>query len=108
MVGKSPADDRIFDYEGRNHHHSRLFAVDVKTRERRLIPTGDAVQPNWSPNGHRVAYWGVHKGGQRDIWTVSASGGEPVAVTDDREVDWNPVWSRDGKHLYFSAIAAAV
>ena len=95
------ADDRIFDYEGRNHHHSRLFAVDVKTRERRLIPTGDAVQPNWSPNGHQVAYWGVHKGGQRDIWTVSASGGEPVAVTDDREVDWNPVWSRDGKHLYF-------
>ena len=95
------ADDRIFDYEGRNYHHSRLFAVNVKTRERRLIPTGDAVQPNWSPNGHRIAYWGVHKGGQRDIWTVSASGGEPVAVNDDREVDWNPVWSRDGKHLYF-------
>src|SRR4029079_13717985 len=46
-------------------------------------------------------YWGVHKGGHRDIWTVPAAGGAPVAVTDDRETDWNPVWSRDGKYLYF-------
>lgn len=22
-------------------------------------------------------------------------------MTDDRETDWNPVWSRDGKYLYF-------
>jgi Tol biopolymer transport system component len=95
------ADDRIFDYEGRNHNHSQLFAVNVQTGVRRRITDGDAVQPNWSPHGHRIAYWGVHKGGQRDIWTVPASGGEPVAVTNDREVDWNPVWSRDGKYLYF-------
>jgi serine/threonine protein kinase len=94
-------EDRIFDYEGRNQIHSRLFAVNVQTGARRLITNGDAVQPNWSPHGHRIAYWGVHKGGQRDIWTVPASGGEPVVVTFDRQVDWNPVWSRDGKYLYF-------
>jgi Tol biopolymer transport system component len=95
------AEDRIFDYEGRNHIHSRLFAVNVQTGARRLITNNDGVQPNWSPHGHRIAYWGVHKGGQRDIWTVPASGGEPVPVTFDRQVDWNPVWSRDGRYLYF-------
>ena len=95
------AEDRVFDYEGRNNSNSRLFAVNVQTGARRLITNSDAVQPNWSPNGHRIAYWGVHKGGQRDIWTVLAAGGEPVAVTDDKAVDWNPVWSRDGRHLYF-------
>ena len=95
------AEDRVFDYEGRNNSNSHLFAVNVQTGARRLITNSDAVQPNWSPNGHRIAYWGVHKGGQRDIWTVPAAGGEPVAVTDDKAVDWNPVWSRDGRHLYF-------
>ena len=94
-------DDRIFDYEGRNHDHSHLFAVNVESGARRLITNSDAVQPNWSPHGHRVAFWGLHKGAQRDIWTVAAPGGEPIAVTDDEAVDWNPVWSRDGRHLYF-------
>ena len=95
------ADDRVFDYEGRNHSHSRLFAVEVESGARRLITTSDAVQPAWSPRGHRIAFWGLRKGGQRDIWTVAASGGEPIAVTDDESVDWNPVWSPDGRHLYF-------
>jgi eukaryotic-like serine/threonine-protein kinase len=95
------AEDRVFDYEGRNTNNSRLFAVNIATGERRVITGSDAVQPNWSPRGQRIAYWGLQKGGQRDIWTVRAAGGEPVAVTDDKEVDWNPVWSRDGKYLYF-------
>ena len=95
------AEDRVFDYEGRNFRPSRLFAVNVQTGERRQLTDSDAVQPNWSANGHRIAYWGVHKGGQKDIWTIPSSGGEPVAVTDDEAVDWNPVWSRDGKYLYF-------
>jgi len=95
------AEDRVFDYEGRNFHPSRLFAVNAETGERRQITDSDAVQPNWSAKGHRIAYWGTHKGGQKDIWTVPSSGGKPVAVTDDEAVDWNPVWSRDSKYLYF-------
>ncbi|HKG23921.1 MAG TPA: hypothetical protein VKC34_18605, partial [Blastocatellia bacterium] len=95
------AEDRIFDCEGRNISDSSLSAVNVETGERRLITEGDAVQPNWSPHGQRIAYWGVHRGGQRDIWTVSADGGEPAPLTNDRAVDWNPVWSRDGKYIYF-------
>jgi Tol biopolymer transport system component len=98
-------EDRIFDYEGRFYGRSRLFVVNVQTGARRLIATGDAVQPNWSPHGSRIAYWGSQKGGQLDVWTVSATGAEgaaaPVAVTDDEAADWNPIWSRDGKYLYF-------
>lgn len=80
---------------------SALWAVAVDSGRRRLITRNDAVQPHWSPGGHRIAYWGLHKGGQRDIWTIEAGGGEPAAVTDDAAVDWNPVWSPDGKYLYF-------
>jgi eukaryotic-like serine/threonine-protein kinase len=94
------AEDNIWDFEWRTIH-SRLWAVNVATHERRLVTNHDAVQPDWSPSGQRIAFWGEHKGGRRDIWTVAASGGEPIPVTDDEYIDWNPVWSPDGGHLYF-------
>ena len=82
---------------------SGLWAVSVATGSKRLITRGDAVQASWSPRGDRIAYWGVHLGGQRDIWTIPAAGGDPVQVTRDTAVDWNPVWSPDGASLYFAS-----
>jgi Tol biopolymer transport system component len=78
---------------------SPLWSVNVATGQKRVV-TNDAVQPQWSPHGRRIAYW-AFTGGRRDIWTIPASGGEPVPVTNDTFVDWNPTWSPDGKYLYF-------
>ena len=97
-------DDNILTYEGRSTYPSasKLWAVDVTSGTRRVITTRDAVQPDWSPHGQRLAFWGEQKGGHRDIWTVAADGGgEPVPVTDDGFIDWNTVWSPDGEYLYF-------
>jgi eukaryotic-like serine/threonine-protein kinase len=58
------------------------------------------VQPAWSPKGTRIAFW-VNREGQRDIATIAASGGTPVAVTSDAATDWAPQWSPDGRWLYF-------
>jgi Tol biopolymer transport system component len=93
----------LIDGPNRGPDVGQLWAVNVATGQKRLIPNGgtDAVQPHWSPQGHRMAYWGLRTGGQRDIWTMPASGGEPVEVTNDLYVDWNPVWSPDGQYLYF-------
>ncbi len=83
---------------------SELWVVDVETGATRLLAAGDGVQPNWSPGGRRVAYWGLSEGGsQRDIWTLPVEGGDPRPVTQDAAVDWNPVWSPDGRYLYFSS-----
>ncbi|MGH9722098.1 MAG: hypothetical protein ACRD8O_17965, partial [Bryobacteraceae bacterium] len=68
----------------------------------KLLYKGDAVQPAWSPHGHRIAFW-RSKGGQRDIVTIRADGQDPVEVTSDEHIDWNPVWSDDGSYLYFSS-----
>ena len=84
-----------------------LWAVKVDSGEKRRLTSApiDAVQPSWSPHGHRIAFWGLRPGGQRDLWTVGRSGGESsvVAVTDDADLDWNPVWAPDGRSLYFAS-----
>lgn len=80
----------------------RLVILNLATgTERELETGGDATQPNWSPAGDRIAYWGLTEGGRRDIFTVAVSGGQVARVTKDAAVDWNPVWSPDGRHLYF-------
>ena len=97
-------DDNIINSEARNTYPSasKLWAVDIASGTRRVITPRDAVQSDWSPHGHRLAFWGEQKGGHRDIWTVAADGrSEPVTVTDDAFIDWNPVWSADGEYLYF-------
>ena len=79
-----------------------LWVVDVSTGKSRKLLDGDAVQPAWSGDGSRIAYW-ANTGGQRDLWTVEANGGTPVAVTKDAATDWSPEWSPDGEWLYFSS-----
>jgi Tol biopolymer transport system component len=90
--------------EQRLSFHSRLFSIRVSTGEKRPITPAEefAMQPSWSPHAHRVAYWSVH-GAQWDIWTIPAKGGQPVFVTNDAALDWNPIWSPDGAYLYFAS-----
>ena len=99
---------------------SELDVVSVATGEPRRLVEGDAVQPRVSPHGRRIAYWAVPSdvatkrfvgsasGSNRDIWTVDASGRNPVRATTHDANDWNPVWSPDGAWLYFLSNRAGI
>jgi eukaryotic-like serine/threonine-protein kinase len=80
---------------------SELWVIDVASGRRRLLAPGPAYEPHWSPDGTRIAFAGADARGQRDIWTVRAGGGEVTRLTDDPYVNWNPVWSQEGRFLYF-------
>ena len=88
---------------------AELWAIDVETGHRRRVTMTDAVGPRASPHGQRIAYWSRKSGRpDRDIYTVRADAKDAtekdeVAVTHDSAVDWNPVWSPDGRFLYFSS-----
>ncbi|MBX7169450.1 MAG: protein kinase [Pyrinomonadaceae bacterium] len=84
--------------------NSALWVLDISVNGKQQLETkGDAIMPNWSPNGDRIAYWFVGEGKLGEIATIPASGGEPVIITNDDFSDWNPVWSPDGKFLYFAS-----
>jgi Tol biopolymer transport system component len=83
---------------------SELWIVNVTSGEQTRLNAGDAVLASWSPQSHRIAYTQrLGDGRQRDIWTVSSTTREPRAVTNDPANDWSPVWSPDGKLLYFTS-----
>ena len=98
---------------------SELWLIDTGTGAPRAIIQAktsgmgfgretDAVQPSWSPHGKRIAFWGISNAlGQRDLWTIAPDAAQPkqtiVRVTSDPAMNWNPVWSPDGKYLYFGS-----
>jgi eukaryotic-like serine/threonine-protein kinase len=88
--------------QNRNNRLSSLWIVNVESGAKRLLCESDAMQPAWSPNGSRVAFWFMPPGvGRSDIATVSTAGGAIEVITSDGSTNWNPVWSPDGKFLYF-------
>jgi Tol biopolymer transport system component len=84
---------------------SQIWRVRIANDVKQQVFKGDAVQPSWSPSGARIAYWGLEwgQGSRRNIWTLAASGGKAKRVTNDDHLNWNPVWSPDGKYLYFAS-----
>ena len=97
------ADEGPINPSIRNNPNSRVWSVNIDTGEKRQVTKEDSIQPNWSPHGYRIAYGGRRNTTQRDIWTIPAGGGEAVEVTNDAAVEGNPVWSPDGKYLYFAS-----
>ncbi len=97
--------DKVADVAtGHTIPNSSLSIIDVETGNRKLLDTkGDAIQPSWSPHGQRIAFWFVEEGKLGEIATIPASGGESVVIAQNASMDWNPVWSPDGKYIFFGS-----
>lgn len=88
----------------RNTRPSSLWIANVETGDKRFLCENDAMQPSWSPSGKRIAFWFMPpSAGRSDIGTISRDGGEIEIITRDASTNWNPVWSPDGKFLYFAS-----
>ncbi len=62
-----------------------------------------AYQPAWSPDGTRLAFSAWRDGGYRDILVVELATGKIDELTHDRAIDMCPVWSTDGRYVYFDS-----
>jgi Tol biopolymer transport system component len=85
----------------------RIYRMPVSGTERPVaVDTGFAVRCNndhgFSPDGKRLAISDQTRGGKSLIYTLSISGGEPVALTTRAPSYWHG-WSPDGSTLAYCA-----
>jgi Tol biopolymer transport system component/tRNA A-37 threonylcarbamoyl transferase component Bud32 len=71
--------------------------------ERLTAFAGSTETPSFSADGMWVAFFRVTPEGHRDIWVVSAAGGEPVCFCQDPGHDIHPAFSPDGRWLAFAS-----
>jgi Tol biopolymer transport system component/DNA-binding winged helix-turn-helix (wHTH) protein len=85
--------------------HSGNFEIYVKQLtpgaiERQLTSDGaQNLQPAWSPDNQRIAYYSKNRGG---VWVMPASGGSARQLT---EFGSRPAWSPDGAMIAFQSNA---
>jgi hypothetical protein len=90
-----------------------LWVADLETHDgvpfanaRELVPRKTFQQvytPRWSPDGKRIAYSTWTDGGYRDIEIVDVETGKITPLMHDRWLDTGPVFSPDGKQVYWSS-----
>src|SRR5512138_3910384 len=89
---------------------SHLWIIDAATGTARALTSGDAwndTDPQWSPDGSRIAFVSdrtgkeFDEGRNSDIWTVPAAGGSLTKISKSPERDAAPVWSPDGQSIAF-------
>ena len=70
----------------------------------------DDRDPSWSPDGKRIAFSSTREGHFRnrfgltdEIYLMDADGENEQRLTENRNNDWDPVWSPDSKRIAFAA-----
>ena len=67
-------------------------------------PAQQFMNPVFSPDGQRVAFWAKTRLGAH-LYTVFSSGGTPVRATSSKDLELCATWSPDGNWLAYSALA---
>jgi Tol biopolymer transport system component/serine/threonine protein kinase len=93
-------DGREIAYRSEELGSSDVWVISADGRQRRLItdsPAGDYGH-GWSPDGKQIAFYS-NRSGVMQLWLTSSMGGAAVRLTEGEA--WSPVWSRDGREIYY-------
>jgi Tol biopolymer transport system component len=67
-------------------------------------PGKSQCSPTWSPDGRQIAYDSAKANDSSyDVYVIDADGGSPRLLTPSPADDVVPLWSRDGRWIYFAS-----
>ncbi|RDW19834.1 S9 family peptidase [Oceanobacillus chungangensis] len=89
---------------GKNEYESHLFFQNVNETESKQWTFGHHRNSNLtiSPDG-QTAVFQSNRSGLPQLWLIHTDGGEAQQLTTFKNGASNPMWSKDGKQILFSA-----
>ena len=111
----SPDGKRIVFESDRNNdrgHNIEIYVMDADGSNLQRITNNltEDRYPAWSPDGERIAFSARREGHvvhnldiTYEIYVMDADGKNQQRLTENRNNDWHPEWSPDGKRIAFAA-----